>query len=83
MNPEDSKEEYQEVEQELSTSGTSQPTNCVRLRNVLRRLLSPVFVEAFIMTFLAEWGDRSQITTIVLAAREVYMAFFPLSRYVS
>jgi putative Ca2+/H+ antiporter (TMEM165/GDT1 family) len=22
------------------------------------------------MTFLAEWGDRSQITTIILAARE-------------
>jgi putative Ca2+/H+ antiporter (TMEM165/GDT1 family) len=26
--------------------------------------LSPVFVEAFVLTFLAEWGDRSQIATI-------------------
>ena len=34
-------------------------------------ILSPIFVQAFILTFLAEWGDRSQITTIILAAREV------------
>lgn len=27
-------------------------------------------MQAFTMTFVAEWGDRSQITTIVLAARE-------------
>ena len=25
---------------------------------------------AFTMTFLAEWGDRSQLTTIILGARE-------------
>lgn len=29
-----------------------------------------VILQAFTMTFLAEWGDRSQLTTIVLAARE-------------
>jgi len=29
-----------------------------------------IFVQAFTMTFVAEWGDRSQITTIILAARE-------------
>ena len=27
-----------------------------------------IFTQAFIMTFLAEWGDRSQIATIALAA---------------
>jgi putative Ca2+/H+ antiporter (TMEM165/GDT1 family) len=32
--------------------------------------LSPVFVQVFILTFLAEWGDRSQISTIVLAASQ-------------
>ncbi|XP_068134677.1 putative divalent cation/proton antiporter TMEM165 [Hyperolius riggenbachi] len=32
--------------------------------------ISPIFVQAFTLTFLAEWGDRSQLTTIVLAARE-------------
>ena len=26
--------------------------------------------KAFILTFLAEWGDRSQISTIILGARE-------------
>ena len=31
-------------------------------------LLSPVLVETFVITFLAEWGDRSQIATIGLAA---------------
>ena len=30
--------------------------------------LSPVLVETFVITFLAEWGDRSQIATIGLAA---------------
>ncbi|CEP01677.1 GDT1 family protein [Plasmodiophora brassicae] len=29
---------------------------------------SEAFIQAFTMTFLAEWGDRSQIATIVMAA---------------
>jgi Ca2+/H+ antiporter, TMEM165/GDT1 family len=36
--------------------------------NLLSLLFSPVFVQTFIMTFLGEWGDRSQIATITLAA---------------
>ncbi|XP_034478137.1 transmembrane protein 165-like [Drosophila innubila] len=32
-----------------------------------------IFAQAFTMTFLAEWGDRSQLTTIILAAsKDVY-----------
>ncbi|PWA14368.1 hypothetical protein CCH79_00011190 [Gambusia affinis] len=34
------------------------------------KLISPIFIQAFTLTFLAEWGDRSQLTTIILAARE-------------
>lgn len=28
-------------------------------------------MSAFVLTFMAEWGDRSQIATIILGAREV------------
>ncbi|GAA5917416.1 hypothetical protein JCM5296_003803 [Sporobolomyces johnsonii] len=37
-------------------------------KNLVQLFFSPIFVQAFILTFLAEWGDRSQITTIALAA---------------
>ena len=35
-------------------------------------ILSPILLQAFTLTFLAEWGDRSQIATILLASREVW-----------
>lgn len=37
----------------------------------LHALIPRVFLQALTMTFLAEWGDRSQIATVVMAAREV------------
>lgn len=41
------------------------------VKNLVSLCFSPIFVQAFILTFLAEWGDRSQITTIALAAAHV------------
>lgn len=40
--------------------------------NLCSLLLSPAFVQTFIMTFLGEWGDRSQIATIAMAAGQDY-----------
>ncbi|XP_039295179.1 transmembrane protein 165 isoform X4 [Nilaparvata lugens] len=34
------------------------------------KAVSRIFIQAFTLTFVAEWGDRSQLTTIILAARE-------------
>ncbi|CAL8119982.1 unnamed protein product [Orchesella dallaii] len=44
------------------------------LRRVLFTLFSPIFVQAFMMTFLAECGDRSQIATVVILAAQEDMS---------
>ena len=36
------------------------------------KYISPVLVQTFVMTFLAEWGDRSQIATITMGADYSY-----------
>jgi putative Ca2+/H+ antiporter (TMEM165/GDT1 family) len=42
-----------------------------RARGMIQLFTSPVFAQAFILTFLGEWGDRSQITTIAMAGAHV------------
>ncbi|KAL4991485.1 hypothetical protein BDW68DRAFT_152086 [Aspergillus falconensis] len=44
----------------------------VGLNNLFSLLLSPAWVQTFVMTFLGEWGDRSQIATIAMAAGQDY-----------
>ncbi|KAL3690513.1 hypothetical protein R1sor_016822 [Riccia sorocarpa] len=56
--------ELEEVEEKLE--GEKKNT----FRPVLSRFFTPVFLEAFILTFLGEWGDRSQIATIALASHK-------------
>ena len=40
-------------------------------RNLCGLCFSPVFSQAFLLSFVGEWGDRSQITTVALAATHV------------
>lgn len=43
-------------------------------RNFCNLFLGPVFVQTFVLTFLGEWGDRSQIATVALGAtHSVYL----------
>lgn len=43
-----------------------------QLKNLASFVLSPVWIQVFVMTFLGEWGDRSQIATIAMAAGSDY-----------
>ncbi|KAH9959663.1 hypothetical protein BC827DRAFT_1261028 [Russula dissimulans] len=46
-------------------------------RNLCSLLFGPVFVQAFVLTFLGEWGDRSQVATFMLAAaHNLYIVAF-------
>lgn len=42
------------------------------VNNLCSLVLSPAWVQTFVMTFLGEWGDRSQIATIAMAAGQDY-----------
>ncbi|XP_067943959.1 putative divalent cation/proton antiporter TMEM165 [Watersipora subatra] len=84
MSPDEGQEEYEETQAELKkyeddqlqakSSVTQDPeTGIVRTADPRFRFLlcvSPLFIQAATLNFLAEWGDRSQIAAIVLAARE-------------
>ncbi|KAL1807981.1 hypothetical protein DCAR_0727372 [Daucus carota subsp. sativus] len=60
-----SKKEMEEVEEKLE-AGQGKTT----VRRFFSRFCTPIFLESFILTFLAEWGDRSQIATIALATHK-------------
>lgn len=59
------KKEIEEVEEKLE-SGQGKTS----FRRFFSRFCTPIFLESFILTFLAEWGDRSQIATIALATHK-------------
>ncbi|KAK4605757.1 hypothetical protein RGQ29_000162 [Quercus rubra] len=59
------KKEMEEVEEKLE-AGQGKTT----YRRFLSRFCTPIFLESFVLTFLAEWGDRSQIATIALATHK-------------
>ncbi|EXJ64287.1 hypothetical protein A1O7_00623 [Cladophialophora yegresii CBS 114405] len=58
---------------EASPTRTSSLKNAMAgINNLFSLLLSPAWVQTFVMTFLGEWGDRSQIATIAMAAGQDY-----------
>ncbi|KAL0382558.1 UNVERIFIED_CONTAM: GDT1-like protein 4 [Sesamum calycinum] len=59
------KKEMEEVEEKLE-AGQGKTT----IRRFFSRFCTPIYLESFILTFLAEWGDRSQIATIALATHK-------------
>lgn len=67
------KKKEAELSREAASSVTEDPeSGIVRGGTLSKRfgIFSPILIQAFVLTFLAEWGDRSQLTTIILAARE-------------
>ena len=63
-NPTGTKEELEEVEQELAEKDGDVEEGVT----VSRKSQLAILTQAFTLTFLAEWGDRSQIATIALAS---------------
>ncbi|XP_066937800.1 putative divalent cation/proton antiporter TMEM165 isoform X18 [Macrobrachium rosenbergii] len=85
MKPEEGQEEFEEVQSDLrrreddlqkeplEEGGAGLRGRGPKRNKILARILtvvSRVFWQALTLTFLAEWGDRSQIATVVMAARE-------------
>lgn len=80
MSATEAQEEFDEVQEDIrkkeaendSSAGDleSGQANKAKATSLIYSMLSRIFIQAFTMTFLAEWGDRSQLATIVLAARE-------------
>lgn len=80
MSPTEGQEEMEEVQielrnreeqeergsnQDVEQASTRRPRQTSALAATFK-----IFLQGFTMTFLAEWGDRSQLTTILLGARE-------------
>lgn len=61
-------EEYENDDDIIDDLELAPPTPKRKKQSILWSLVSPALIQAFTMTFLAEWGDRSQIATIVMAA---------------
>uniref|UniRef100_A0A182PW65 GDT1 family protein n=1 Tax=Anopheles epiroticus TaxID=199890 RepID=A0A182PW65_9DIPT len=55
---------------ESGTGSGRRGTGRGRNNNSALKMLLRIFIQAFTMTFMAEWGDRSQLTTVILSARE-------------
>jgi len=81
MSPDEGADEYEEANTEVQKTILELDTNKFSdleggtTKNssstwTVLTFVSTIFVKSFMLTFVAEWGDRSQLTTIILAARE-------------
>ncbi|VEU42917.1 unnamed protein product [Pseudo-nitzschia multistriata] len=71
MNSSQVSEELEEVEEELlhpKKDERDEESQQAVTSNSIRKGFSEVAMQSFTLTFLAEWGDRSQIATIALSA---------------
>ncbi|XP_071686392.1 GDT1-like protein 4 [Rutidosis leptorrhynchoides] len=66
-----------ELDADLKANGKSTKSNDKsddeakkKTRPFMSQIFSPIFLKAFSITFFGEWGDKSQIATIGLAAAE-------------
>lgn len=62
-----------QLDKEVNTTLITQDpeTGVIRKnRTGFKAMVGRILMQSFTMTFLAEWGDRSQLTTIILGARE-------------
>ncbi|XP_063703733.1 putative divalent cation/proton antiporter TMEM165 isoform X2 [Culicoides brevitarsis] len=64
------REDQLEMEQRTELLNDPETGNTVRAKPSATTIMIRVFMQAMTMTFLAEWGDRSQLATIILSARE-------------
>ncbi len=67
MSPNSTKEVVKEAEETVAEKN-QQISIPIFGRTLARYPQMGIWIQAFVMTFLAEWGDRTQISTIALAA---------------
>ena len=75
MSASEGQEELEEVNEELrkreeKESRGDLESGPYKSEETAFSVTSKIFIQAFTMTTLAEWGDRSQLATVILAARE-------------